>query len=77
VPSSNKSKIFTLSLILSTFSALLGLGDYYKYFLDFGAPAFQETDFHKMKGRETLSRSKKYLNTADDNMGHTELHCIL
>jgi hypothetical protein len=45
--------------------------------LAFWAPfAFGEADFHKIEGRETLSRSHNYLNTMDDNMGLTESSSI-
>jgi hypothetical protein len=46
--------------------------DYYKFYLAFRAPfSFGEEDFHKIKGRETLSRSHD-LNTTDSNAGWTE-----
>jgi hypothetical protein len=34
--------------------------------------AFGEADFHKIKDRETLSRSHSDLNTTDDNRRLTE-----
>jgi hypothetical protein len=39
-----------------------------------GAPfaLLGEADFHKMKGRKTLSRSHSNLNTSDSNAGLTE-----
>jgi hypothetical protein len=43
------------------------------FYLAFGAPlALGEADFHKIKGRETLSKSHNDLNTTDGNVGLTE-----
>jgi hypothetical protein len=59
MPPFNKSKIiFILYLKLSTFLAILGLGGLPNFYFALGAPfSFEEADFHKMKGRETPSRS--------------------
>jgi hypothetical protein len=67
---------FTLAFKLSTLCALFGLGEYHNFCL-----AFWKVYFHRIKGKETLSRSHD-LNTADDNTGLTEslsnqMSCII
>jgi hypothetical protein len=47
------------------------------FYLALGAPlAFWEADFHKIKVRETLSRSYNKLNTTDNRVGIIELFHI-
>jgi hypothetical protein len=59
MPPLNKTKIFTLSLKLSIFCVpFLAWKNYQNFYLAFWASyTFGETYFHKMKHRETLSRS--------------------
>jgi hypothetical protein len=37
---------------------------------------FLEADFHKVEGRETLSRSYRDLNTTGENAGLTDVECV-
>jgi hypothetical protein len=47
--------------------------EYHNFYLAFWAPfAFCEADFHKIKGRGALSRSRQDLNTLDSNEELTE-----
>jgi hypothetical protein len=63
MPPFNKAQIFTLTLQLSPLHAPFGLGGLHlPCFLDIAG--FGEADFHKIKGRETLSKSHD-LNTAE------------
>jgi hypothetical protein len=74
MPTSNTSQIFTLSLQLSTLYSPLVLGGFPQLLPCFwGIICFLGgIFFHKIKGRETLSRSFSNLNTADHNLGLTE-----
>jgi hypothetical protein len=57
IPPFDKSKIFILSLKLSTFTFAFLVGHHL---------LFWEADFHKIKVRETLSRSHNDFNTSDN-----------
>jgi hypothetical protein len=47
---------------------------FHNVYFSFGESfAFWEEYFHKIKGRETLSRSHNDLNTTDDNVGLSKL----
>jgi hypothetical protein len=71
MPPFNKSQIF------ASIKYFLAWEDYHNFYLAFGASyASWEVGFHKIKGKETLSRSHNNLNTADDDMGLTEPLCI-
>jgi hypothetical protein len=61
MPPFNKSKVFTLSLQLSTFTFALLVGQHLPW----------EADFHKIKSRETLS-SLKDINKTNNNIRLTE-----